>query len=299
MGSFDQVKFLEAGLEAVRTSMDIVRSFQLQQRSMPAARVKQADQTLLTIADKESGEAAQTIMQKAYPEANFNTEDVGDTPGRSSLRIMIDPIDGTKAFANGASTSTVIIGAYDDNIKEIIACIIGEPISGRIWHASKGEKASRTIKSADSEYTRTINTWQEELNPTASTLLDISSGFIRDNRQILTDDQVARLFINLARKSQVMMLGSNGMHQALVANGSDRMAGAITTAIGGPWDVCGVLLVLNAGGSAKAFSMNSNEQLVEKNPLDVMDYDTLVIGNNQATVDCLANCLLGCLSYAP
>jgi len=79
------------------------------------------------------------------------------------------------------------------------------------------------------------------------------------------------------------------------------VAGSITTAIGGPWDVCGVKLVLNAGGAARAFAVF--EERVEttghppalvlepRNPLDVMSYDILVCGNSCETVDSLVECL--------
>ena len=293
MSSFDQTKFSKASLQAIRESMNIVRSYQLGNKSMPSATVKEADQTLLTIADGESGQAAQRIMQQAFPEANFNTEDVGETTGKSSLRIMIDPIDGTKPFTNGLPTSTVIISAYDDNTRKVIACIIGEPISGRIWHTTSEQTLrSITYPHFSTETLPPSTTWQGELNKTSTVLLDISSGFTRSGKQILTDEQTAQLFSRLAKKSQILMLGSNGSHQAAVANGSDRMAGAITTAIGGPWDVCGVLLVLNAGGAAKAFSMDENRKLVAKNPLAVTSYDILVVGNNQTTVSHLSALLL-------
>ena len=81
------------------------------------------------------------------------------------------------------------------------------------------------------------------------------------------------------------MTGSNGLHHALVAQGNDKMAGAVTSAIGGPHDVCGVKLVLDAGGYARAFQIIESREFVEKPAEAIEDYDILVLGNNQDTVD--------------
>ncbi len=88
------------------------------------------------------------------------------------------------------------------------------------------------------------------------------------------------------------MPGSNGLHQALVANGGERLVGSITLAMGGPWDVCGVRLVLNAGGVARAFERTSAGALREQDPLDPEAYDMLITGNNKDTADFLTRAVL-------
>ena len=81
------------------------------------------------------------------------------------------------------------------------------------------------------------------------------------------------------------------MHHALVANGGERVAGAITTAIGGPWDVAPVKLVLDAGGAAAAFSRPRYGEWIECDPLAIDTYDFLVTGNSLATVETLTEIL--------
>jgi hypothetical protein len=127
-------------------------------------------------------------------------------------------------------------------------------------------------------------------------LLDVSHGFNRGVRQILTDGQLYRLLQVLNSRVKLLLPGSNGLNHSLVANGGENLMGAITTAIGGPYDIGGVLLVLNAGGKAKAFRIDENRQLIEVDPLDVLAADLLISGNTQETVDILSQQLKICFS---
>lgn len=58
-------------------------------------------------------------------------------------------------------------------------------------------------------------------------------------KQILNTKNQQALFASLIPVCKIQMPGSNGLNHALVANGGAYAAGAITTAIGGPWDVAG------------------------------------------------------------
>jgi fructose-1,6-bisphosphatase/inositol monophosphatase family enzyme len=123
--------------------------------------------------------------------------------------------------------------------------------------------------------------------------LDCYAGFTKQDAQVLTDTECGTLMGSVfGNGTVVQMMGSNGLHHALVANGSEGVAGAITTAIGGPWDVSPVLLVLEAGGAARAFAVDTKGKFVEKNPLQTASYHFLVTGHDQTMVDCLSNKLV-------
>ena len=276
---FDSKLFLEASMRAVQASMEVVKGYQLRESPVGFSEIKEGDKTLKTIVDELSEFATKCIMGDAFPDARFHVEEAGHTKGSLDISILIDGLDGTRAFVNGLVTSTVIIGAYDHIKKQVVGCTIGEPISGRVWQA------------CESVVVPDFGVWQGPLDEQATVLFDVSHGFNRGNRKIFTDSKVAYLFGNLAHRCKVLMPGSNGLHQALVAHGAEYMAGSITTAIGGPWDVCGVLLVLEAGGVACAFRMLRNSKMVMVDPLDVMSYDLLVCANNQSTLDVLVDCL--------
>jgi len=275
--------------EAVRRSMRIVRNYQIFGRS-GSADVKTSDSTLLTVVDSESGAAMRDFLQEWHPDIAQGIEDVGVSElDGSEYRILGDPLDGTRAFVNGLATSTVILGLYNTRQKQVVACVIGEPATGRLW-SSGGGGCRLTVASEAIDVQKVV--WEGALGNQTTVLLDVNHGFTRDGRQMLRDDGVARLFKRLTEyPAKILMPGSNGLHQALVANGGERLVGAITTAIGGPWDVCGARLVLDAGGAARAFRISDERALTERDPLDVLSYDLLVVGNSNETVDVLSGFL--------
>ncbi|MBU1203290.1 hypothetical protein KKH39_04600 [Patescibacteria group bacterium] len=291
---YSQQELLTASKNAVLAGMKVVRQFQL--RGAPPAEVKDTDQTLVTQADRQSGEAIREVLREFLPELAIHGEDMDGFSSQSSLLILPDPLDGTRAFTNGLTTSTVIVGIYDRYIKQLVSCVIGEPISGRVWTASSGQLTQVHLFdepcSREATFWRYATVWDGPLNMQSTILWDLSHGFVSRGKQILTDQQIALLFRHLNQTAPILMPGSNGLHQALVANGGQKLGGSITTAIGGPWDVCGALLVLQAGGAAQGLSMGHDRQLTKVDPLDVLSYDILVTGNSQQTVKTLTEAIL-------
>ncbi len=281
--------YFESMQKAVRAGMKIVRRCQVEGRE-GAAEVKDTDATLLTTVDRESGQAMRNLLHELHPNVPTSIEDVGGENISDSFLFLGDPIDGTRAFVNGLTTSTVIQGLYSFETRQVIACVVGEPISGRIWQ-SFNHVCTLTFESVP-DTLRTTSVCKEKFGEQATVIIDVNHGFKRKGRQILCDDSVTSLFKLLTDfPAKILMPGSNGLQQALVANGGERLVGAITTAIGGPWDVCGVHLVLSAGGHAIAYRKDDQRGLVEEDPLDVLNYDLLVVGNNKETTRVLAELL--------
>lgn len=281
--------FLERAIPAVHDAMEYIRAAQLFP-SRVAAGVKHADGTLVTATDKEAERVLHARLQ-GIQNTCFRGEE-GTASGGGGYTIMVDPLDGTRAFALRLATSTVI-AALTHPERGVVACVIGEPSTGRIWSATED---SPTRLYPNKESATPAQVWPGELDAQASVFMDVSHGFTRgpEKRQILTDDQVHRLMVGVSKTCKLFMPGSNGLHFALVANGSDRMAGQITTAVGGPWDIAGVLLVLQAGGAARGFSVTDGK-LTEQNPLHIEECDIMVSGNSVATVDRLVDLLLASL----
>jgi histidinol-phosphatase len=59
-----------------------------------------ADQTPVTIADREAEAAIKMVLKRAFPDHAFYGEELG-REGDSEFLWLIDPIDGTKAFVRG------------------------------------------------------------------------------------------------------------------------------------------------------------------------------------------------------
>jgi fructose-1,6-bisphosphatase/inositol monophosphatase family enzyme len=282
---FDVSLFEQKGVEAVVAGMMVVRAYQLHDKIIGETIIKKEDESFLSVADRECGEVLHANLRLHFLDIRSNIEDLGESHDNSKVTIYGDPIDGTIPFTVGLSTSTIILGAYDTETKQVLACVVGEPASGRLWYTRGGQsyraKWDFTTKQLKDEHQ--VIVWSGKLSHNTVVFLDNSQGFKRSGRQILTHKQVGRLLVKLA-KYRLLLAGSNGLHQAILAQGNANMAGAITSAMGGPQDVCGVRLVLDAGGVARAFFVDGRK-LVEQSPHAIEDYDILIVGNNQATAN--------------
>lgn len=281
-------ELMDKALEAVLTGMRIVRRAQIIPQRSGSASVKEGDLTIVTATDKLVEQKMHAVLQ-GIPGTRFVGEE-GESSGDGDYTIMVDPIDGTRPFAIRMATSTVIV-AVTDSTESVALVVVGDPATGRVWSAS--EKESAKLRYLDYEtgvptLPMPLTVWDGSLGgkKQAVVFTDHSLGFTRQGRQILTDRQVAKLLGLIPVQATLLMPGSNGMNFALVANGSEFMAGQITTAAGGPWDLAPVLLVLRAGGVARGFSIRDG-RLVERDPRDITACDIMVSGNSCDTVDTL------------
>src|ERR1700709_2337867 len=67
-----------------------------------------ADNTPVTIADRESERMLRERIGKQYPAHGLLGEEEGETAGSSEIRWIIDPIDGTKSFVAGVPFYAVL-----------------------------------------------------------------------------------------------------------------------------------------------------------------------------------------------
>jgi fructose-1,6-bisphosphatase/inositol monophosphatase family enzyme len=291
---FNQQKFETASLEAIIASFKQIRPFLLNQKNIGKIDIK-PDDTLLTIADHLSENAGFEILRRAFPNLPIIREESGLSEGSADWQIWYDPIDGTAPFSIGAPTSTVICAAYDTINKSLLSVAIGEPAYKRIWTATKNSGCWLTI--LDDNYN--IQTklpkkvWDGHLSSSTAVFLDLTRGFTRskDQRQILDNPQMQAIVTSLSLETRLQLYGSNGLHQALVANGNEKVVGGITTAMGGPWDAAGALLIEEAGGKCQAWRLTTDGQITPADYLDPLSYDILAYTNNATTLAFLRHAL--------
>ncbi|RPI25932.1 MAG: inositol monophosphatase family protein [Chloroflexota bacterium] len=78
-----------------------------------------ADQTPVTIADRQSEELIRKRIEQRYPRHAIVGEEFGSKESQSSShRWLIDPIDGTKSFIHGVPLYAVPIGLETDGVVE-------------------------------------------------------------------------------------------------------------------------------------------------------------------------------------
>jgi len=264
---------LMIGLNAVCSAMwEVARA----QGGVPSGVEIKPDGTYVTATDRLAAEAA--ASQLCAIGLPIVSEDGQHDECSGRFCVFFDSLDGTGAFKISMMTSTVMFGIYDLQEHRLIASIVGEPVSGRMWITMRESGTWLFWHGTCTPVKVSPNT----LSKKETVLMDVSHGFTRAGRPILTDGQVARLFANLNSQVKILIPGSNGGNQALVANGGP--IGSITTALGGPWDAMGVQLVINAGGCARAFSVNHGV-LTEKHPLAVGVYDIMITANCPETLE--------------
>lgn len=289
-------------LRGLVASMTMVNDFQRGDVSDEWYFYQKDDQTLVTPADIASDRYGKQILHK-IPGVLFHGEESGISGSHETgITVYLDGLDGSMPFAIGARTSTVIVSATD-KVGKVVYCLVGDPSNGRIWRAGTDQPTEAGVSLTfpiwkKEEWVRNTEThWAKcevkdtELSGKTRVLIDSYPGFTRGGRVILSIEELNSLHSKIQAVSGLMMLGSNGMHHALVANGAKSQPAAITTAIGGPWDVAPVLLVISAGGEARAFHVTDDGKFEERDPLMIASYDIVVSGNRRA-VDTLSEMIL-------
>lgn len=286
--------------QAVAASMDVVRRFQLSRCTDPLG--TKSDGTLSALSADKASEAAGKEFLRQIPGIQIQGEETGKEGDESDIIVCLDALDGSMPFAVGAGTSTVIAAAYSRKNREVFYSMVANPQTGQVWLAKKGCPTKVILNRRVQSEVAGCTVSTEPISPKTRVFIDSYPGFKRDGREILSRSELNRLEGLIDEKAGKLMLGSNGIHHALVAHGGKGAVGAITTAIGGWWDVCPVLLVTQAGGYATAFRVGdtytegdalfkSRGTLIECNPLDVMSYDILVTANSPETLAVLVDAI--------
>jgi histidinol-phosphatase len=100
-----------------------------------------ADQSPVTIADKNAEALLRTTLLGRFPRDGFLGEESGDTPGSSGFRWIIDPIDGTRSFVRGIPIWACLVGLEYKG--ELIAGVCRLPALQQTYRALRGDGAFR------------------------------------------------------------------------------------------------------------------------------------------------------------
>lgn len=95
---------------------------------------------LVTEVDKRSETAIIDIIRETYPDHFILSEEVGEIKTNSSVKWIIDPIDGTVNYANGIPICCVSIGVEKDG--EMILGAVYNPFMNELFVAEKGQGAT-------------------------------------------------------------------------------------------------------------------------------------------------------------
>lgn len=95
-----------------------------------------ADASPVTIADREAEQVIRAILAKERPEDGIHGEEFGSSAGTSGYTWVLDPIDGTKAFATGRPLFGCLIGLIHDG--EAVLGVLGQPVNNERWLGARG-----------------------------------------------------------------------------------------------------------------------------------------------------------------
>lgn len=260
------------------------------------------DKTVVTEVDRRSQELSRQIILRQFPDVRLNQEEAESESGNDSSPIVFyhDPLDGTGGFLIGGPTPTIILGAYDSRNKNILAVATMEPVTGRFWFSAAGQGAWINRFNYNSESFDSVDGTSIKVNQGrvegSHILVDVSHPFARKTkegvlRQILYKQGRRELTNSIEDVgAKEASFYTNGGHYALVATGRPTIVGNITTAIGGPFDIAGLIHVIEAGGQGCCYQILEGEERKLKrleNPLDIENADLAIAANNELTLETL------------
>ncbi|MFM8411198.1 MAG: inositol monophosphatase family protein [Alphaproteobacteria bacterium] len=200
-----------------------------------------ADQSLVTVADREIERAIRKEVGAAHPEVSLLGEELGakGSPGEG-WALAVDPIDGTDAYVAGLPTWSISIGLLHD----------GLPVAGVVWLP-----AFRDLYVAHGGVLR----WNGEVVPRGG-VAPRHTGFV-----LAYSEFHRRLSLRFGPGSRKMRsLGSTAYHLALVARGAAEAAIVGRVHL---WDLAAGAAMLAATGG-ELVSLRSGKPLDPRPLLD-------------------------------
>ncbi len=189
------------------------------------------DRTPVTEADLASDRILTEGLTAAFPADGLLSEESGYGPGTSGRTWILDPLDGTEGFIEGAAGYAVHVGLHQHG--RAVAGVVYEPHSDRLYHAALGSGAWLEEGSTPPRRLRVSDRTELDQMPMVT-----SSSLPADTRRDLLDA------IGLANGGTVRSVGAK--IGAIVRHEADIYVSAHPISY---WDSCAPLVVLlEAGG---------------------------------------------------
>ncbi len=99
-----------------------------------------ADQSPVTEADRAIEAMARTVARERHPELGVLGEEEG-AAGDGGLRLIVDPIDGTRNFVRGIPVFATLLAI--EVAGDVVAGLVSAPALHARWHAARGAGAFR------------------------------------------------------------------------------------------------------------------------------------------------------------
>lgn len=185
---------------------------------------------IVTDIDVKAENAMLEILTSAFPDFGILAEESKPVAGESPYRWVVDPLDGTRNYAQSIPHFCTIVALAKDD--EVIAGVVYDPVREETFTAAKGQGAFLN----GSPITAT------ETTELSRSLLSFDLGYV---------DEKAGLAIDLLRSLwpgmySVRLMGSAGLGVAYAASGRVDLFFHHSLS---PWDIAaGLIIMQEAGG---------------------------------------------------
>lgn len=215
---------LELAREAARRAGDLA----LQHSARGVTAETKADESPVTIADRECEKLIASSIRERFPEDGLLGEEGSNGESRNGRKWIIDPIDGTRDFLRGIPTWAVLIGLEVDG--EVVTGVCHMPASRESYWAVQGGGAWRNGERIQASHVRS-----------KSKALFCVNGI----NSVLREPYAGRLVSFAAGFWAVRSLGGC-MDAMLVASGR---ADAWLEPTAAPWDLAALKIILEEAGA--------------------------------------------------
>ena len=217
---------MDVALEATRTAGEIIRSGWNSDREITF----KGRSDIVTDIDVTAERAMLDILTGAFPDFGILAEESKPVAGMSTYRWVVDPLDGTRNYAQSIPHFCTIVALAEGD--EIVAGVVYDPVREETFTATKGQGAflngSPISVSETSELSRS--------------LLSFDLGYV-DEKAALAIDLLRSLWPGMY---SVRLMGSAGLGVAYAASGRVDLFFHHSLS---PWDIAaGLILAKEAGG---------------------------------------------------
>jgi histidinol-phosphatase len=195
---------------------------------------QKTDASPVTIADRTIEQAARELMARRHPRLGVYGEEYGKAGGDDAVRLIIDPIDGTRNFVRGIPIFATLLAIEDRG--EIVAGLVSAPALGLRWHAMRGGGAFCGTR---------------RLHVSTVGLLSQAEVFHADLSGAAEAAPPPGIFALFARAHRTRGFGDFYQH-LLVAEGAGEVA---IDPVVKPWDIAALQVIIEeAGGRATSLA---------------------------------------------
>ena len=217
---------LDVALEATATAGEIIRGGWNSDRQITFK--GRAD--IVTDIDVAAEKAVLEILTSAFPQFGILAEESQPVAGESRYRWVVDPLDGTRNYAQSIPHFCTIVALAEGD--DIVAGVVYDPVREETFTAAKGHGA----------FLNGAPIAVSETTEIARSLLSFDLGYV-DEKAGLAIDMLRALWPGMY---SVRMMGSAGLGLAYAASGRVDLFFHHSLS---PWDVAaGLVLAEEAGG---------------------------------------------------